>query len=115
MIDAILDILAGLSLLAGAVFVLAGAFGVLRFPDVYTRMHAASKAGTLGSGFCLVAVAVHADALDVSTRAVVGLVFFILTAPISAHLLARAAMRAGYPAIGARNAYADDLKKGKAG
>ncbi|ODN68866.1 monovalent cation/H(+) antiporter subunit G [Methylobrevis pamukkalensis] len=93
----LLDILTGLLLLAGGVFAVAGALGLLRFPDVYTRMHAASKAGTLGSGFALVAVAVYAADLGVAIRAIAAVMFLMLTAPISAHLLARAALLAGYP------------------
>lgn len=95
-----LTIVTALLLLVGAGFGLIGALGVLRFPDVFTRMHAASKAGTLGSGFCLLAVAVHDSSFDVTTRAIAGVVFFILTAPVSAHLLARAAILAGYAPMG---------------
>lgn len=90
--------LAGLALLVGAGFVLVGAIGVLRFPDVLTRMHAASKAGAIGSGFCLAAVALHGGAFDVATRAIAAIVFFVVTAPISAHLVARATLKAGYGA-----------------
>lgn len=93
---AILQILTGVLLLIGAGFGLVGALGLIRFPDVFTRMHAASKAGTIGSGFCLLAVAVNEPSFDVTTRALAGIFFFLLTAPISAHLLARAAIKAGY-------------------
>ncbi|WP_181708472.1 monovalent cation/H(+) antiporter subunit G [Chthonobacter rhizosphaerae] len=92
-------ILTSICLLVGGAFAIVGALGILRFPDVYTRMHAASKAGTLGSGFCLLAVAVWETDLDVTTRAIAGVFFFLLTAPISAHLLARAALIAGYSPI----------------
>lgn len=95
-----MTILTGVLLLIGAGFGLVGALGLIRFPDVFTRMHAASKAGTLGSGFCLLAVAVNAASFDVTTRALAGVVFFILTAPVSAHLLARAAILAGYMPVG---------------
>lgn len=105
MIESVLAVLTALALLAGAGFALVGALGLLRFPDVYTRMHAASKAGTLGSGFCLVAVALAIHEVDVATRAIVAVVFFMLTAPVSAHLLARAAFRAGYPSQCRENAY----------
>ena len=105
MIETVLTLLAALSLLVGAFFGIVGALGVLRFPDIYTRTHAASKAGTIGSGFCLLAVALSADHFDVSTRAVVAVGFFMLTAPVSAHLLARAAFRAGYPSNCSENAY----------
>lgn len=105
MLEATLAIIAAVCLLIGAGFAMVGALGILRFPDVFTRMHAASKAGTLGSGFCLLAVAVHVSSLDVSARAIAGIIFFMLTAPISAHLLARAALLAGYPADCRENAY----------
>jgi multicomponent Na+:H+ antiporter subunit G len=104
MIDVTLKILAIFALFAGTAFALIGAAGILRFPDLYTRMHAASKAGTLGSGFCLLAIALLAPSADVSTRAIAAVFFFLLTAPISAHLLARAAMKSGYRPLMGRNA-----------
>lgn len=93
---AIADILAGLLLIAGAIFVLLAAVGLWRLPDIYSRMHAASKAGTLGSGLMLIALAVHAGDTSTTSRAIAGVVFFLLTAPISAHLLAKAAYAVGY-------------------
>jgi monovalent cation/proton antiporter, MnhG/PhaG subunit len=96
MIASILAVVSGLLLLAGGLFALVGALGILRFPDLYTRMHAASKAGTLGSGFVLIAVAVASADLSVALRAGAAVIFLMLTAPISAHLLARAACLAGY-------------------
>lgn len=88
--------LVGVMILIGAFFTLVAAIGLVRLKDVYMRMHAASKAGTLGSGVLLLSIAVYSTELDVITRAVIGVVFFLLTAPVSAHLLARAAYRAGY-------------------
>mgnify|MGYP001766652652 CR=1 FL=1 len=96
MIEAAVQVLVGLLLVVGAGFALIATIGLLRFPDVYTRMHAASKAGTLGSGVALIALALYSQELDVVTRAIAGVVFFLLTAPVSAHLLARAAYLAGY-------------------
>lgn len=92
----ILAYVAGALLIVGAFFSLAAAIGILRLPDLYTRMHAASKAGTLGSGLAFVAIAVFALDGSVALRALAGFVFFLLTAPISAHLLAKAAYAAGY-------------------
>ncbi|KQW31200.1 cation:proton antiporter [Rhizobium sp. Root274] len=80
----------------GALFSLVAAIGLVRFPDVYTRMHSASKAGTVGSGLLLLAVGIHSGDLATFGRAMAGIVFFILTAPVAAHLLARAAHKAGY-------------------
>lgn len=79
----------GTLLLVGALFALIAAIGVLRLPDLYTRMHAASKAGTVGGSFILLAVAVLSQDAAVSLRAVIGIAFLLLTTPISAHLLAR--------------------------
>ncbi len=78
-------------LVAGALFSVLAALGILRLPDVYTRMHAASKAGTIGSGLLLIAAGLGSQDPAILIRALAGFVFFILTAPVSAHLLARAA------------------------
>lgn len=88
--------LAGVLLIAGALFSLLAVVGVLRLPDLYTRMHAASKAGAVGSGLVLLAIALVSFDSGVILRACAGIVFFMLTAPISAHLLSRAAYIAGY-------------------
>lgn len=96
MIEEIAAYLAGLLLLIGALFALLAAVGLLRLPDLYTRMHAASKAGTMGSGLMLIALAVVAFDGSVILRALIGVVFLLLTTPVSAHLLARAAYLAGY-------------------
>lgn len=88
-------LVAGL-LVIGSLFALAAVIGILRLPDFYTRMHAASKAGTVGSGVMLIALGIHADDGAVLARAIAGAVFFLLTAPISAHLLAKAAYTVGY-------------------
>ena len=83
-------------LLSGALFSLIAAIGIVRLPDLYSRMHAASKAGTVGSGLLLLAVGIHSQDMSVLARALAGFVFFVLTAPIAAHLLARAAHKAGH-------------------
>ena len=96
MIVLVLEIVVGVLLVVGALFCLVAAIGLIRLQDVYLRMHAASKAGTLGSGLMLIALAVYAWEVDVASRALAGIIFFLLTAPISAHLLARASYIAGY-------------------
>ena len=87
--------IAGAVLLLGAVFSVLAAAGVLRFPDLYTRLHAATKAGTVGAGMVLLAIAVSAFDMAVTLRALAGIVFLVLTSPIAAHLLARAAYKVG--------------------
>lgn len=82
-------------LLLGALFVLVTAVGLLRLPDLLMRMHAATKAGTLGAGLCLAAVAVALPEPSVVARALATLVFLLITAPIAAHVIAHAAYHAG--------------------
>lgn len=97
MIELIAAVLTSLVVLVGAGFTLVAALGLNRLPDVYSRMHAASKAGTVGSGLMLLAVGIHAGDLSVLVRALAGFFFFVLTAPVSAHLLAMAVHKMGYP------------------
>ena len=96
-----MDILPALAtaclILVGTVFTVAAALGINRFPDLYSRMHAASKAGTVGLALMLVAVGIHAADLAILARSLAGFFFFVLTAPVSAHLLAKAAHASGYP------------------
>ncbi|MCF3935596.1 monovalent cation/H(+) antiporter subunit G [Acuticoccus sp. M5D2P5] len=86
----------GVLAVIGSFLVLAAAIGVLRLNDLYMRMHAASKSGTLGSGLLLIALAVYSQQSEVVLRALAGVAFFMLTTPISAHLLARASYTVGY-------------------
>ena len=95
-LDMAVAVLVAALLIVGAIFSLLAAIGILRFPDLYTRMHAASKAGTVGSGLLLLAAGVHSLDAAILIRALAGFFFFVLTAPISAHLLAKAAHQAGY-------------------
>lgn len=101
------NVLTGALMVIGAAFTLVAAIGILRLPDLYTRMHAASKAGTLGSGLLLIALAIFAQDQAIVTRALAAVGFFLLTAPISAHLLAKAAYAAGYRLWG--NSVHDDM------
>ena len=82
-------------LLIGSLLSAIAALGILRFPDVYTRLHAASKAGPLGAGLILLAVAFASGDWAIAIRCVLGFLFLILTSPVSAHLLARSALRSG--------------------
>lgn len=96
MIAALSQYLAALLMVIGAVFSLLAAVGVLRLPDLYTRMHAASKAGAVGAGLVLLALALASGDGPVTLRAILGILFLLLTTPVGAHLLARAAYRAGH-------------------
>ncbi len=94
--DSFITILVAAMMVIGSAFTLVAALGLIRLPDVYTRMHAASKAGTLGSGVVLIALGIEAGDTGTLTRALAGVAFFLLTAPISSHLLAKASYAMGY-------------------
>jgi multicomponent Na+:H+ antiporter subunit G len=96
MIDYIVAAVTALLLIVGSLFALAAAIGLVRLPDLYTRMHSASKAGTVGSGLLLLAAGLYSQDPSILARALAGFVFFLLTAPVAAHLLARVAHRSGY-------------------
>ena len=81
----------------GVLFLLLGAIGILRFPDCYTRMHAAGKCDTLGSLLVVSGLAVyHGASLD-SAKILFIAVFIFLTSPTSTHAIARAARRRELP------------------
>ena len=90
-------------LVIGSVFAFLAALGIVRLPDLYTRMHAASKAGVVGAGLMLFGVALASLDGAVILRAILGILFLLLTTPVSAHLLARAAYRAGILPVASTN------------
>lgn len=107
------EIVAGLCLIAGGGFCLVAGVGVVRLPDVFTRLHASTKAGTLGVGLIVLALAITTEALPVASKAVGAVLFLLGTAPVGAHLIGRAA--AGErPGFG-RRGRAAAARKGKEG
>lgn len=89
------DILIGiLALLCGA-FAVTAALGILRLPDVLLRMHASTKAGTLACGLAMAAAALHFAELSIVFRVIAIVAFLLLTAPVAAHMIGRAAVRTG--------------------
>jgi multicomponent Na+:H+ antiporter subunit G len=82
-------------ILIGALFALISAIGHIRFPDVYTRSHAATKSSTLGVLLTLTGALIYiAESYGYfSVRLVLGIIFVFLTAPVSGHLVTRAAYR----------------------
>ena len=89
-------IVSTLIMLGGAFAAVAG-LGLLRLPDVLIRMHASTKAGTLGVGLIVLGVSVHFASSLVITKALLIIAFLLLTAPVAAHLIGRAAYRRGLP------------------
>lgn len=97
MIGSAIEMVIAFLLLIGAFLTLTSSLGLWRLPDLYTRMHAASKAGTAGSSLLLLAVALQSGDAGTWTKCALTIVFFFLTAPVSAHMLAKAAARCGQP------------------
>lgn len=93
----ILEWLIAVLLVVGAFFALVSTIGLLRMPDLPTRMHATTKAGAFGAGLMLVGVAVFFADIGVTTRVVATILFIMLTAPVAAHVIARAAYIDGIP------------------
>jgi len=89
------EIIAGCLILIGSGFCFVAALGIVRLPDTLTRMHAATKAGTLGAGLLIVGGAVFYQELGVTLRAVTIIALLILTAPVAAHLVGRASYLSG--------------------
>ena len=89
-----MDIVVGLLLLSGAFFTLVGSFGLVRFSDFYARLHGPTKATTLGVGSLLLAAIIHlaADGEGFRPHKVLIALFLFLTAPVGAHLVARAGL-----------------------
>ncbi|HEX5946341.1 MAG TPA: monovalent cation/H(+) antiporter subunit G [Acidimicrobiales bacterium] len=86
------DVIVGILAIAGALFVLLAGVGVLRFPDLYARMHAATKATTVGIALVGIAGAIAIDGGTAKIVLAVAVIF--VTAPSAAHFIGRAAYRA---------------------
>ena len=82
-------------LIVGSFFCAVAALGVIRMPDVYIRLHASTKAGTLGLGLIMIGIAFIFSALTVTSRVIVIILFVLITAPVASHMLGRAALYMG--------------------
>ena len=87
----------GALFITGATFALLAGIGVVRMPDVFTRMQASTKASTLGLGCLLGGVALRNPELSFVVRAASIAAFMLLTTAVAAHVIARAAARSGVP------------------
>lgn len=89
------EIIVAVLLLLGSGFAVIGALGLLRMPDVLIRMHASTKIGTLACGLVMAAAAVAFQDASIVVRAVLIVLFILLTAPIASHMIGRAAIASG--------------------
>ncbi|MCS6926833.1 MAG: monovalent cation/H(+) antiporter subunit G [Candidatus Binatia bacterium] len=90
-------VLSAILIAVGAFFMFVAALGIVRMPDLFLRMSATSKAATLGAASILLATAVYFNDLGIASRALATIVFLLLTTPIAAHILGRAAYLTGTP------------------
>jgi multicomponent Na+:H+ antiporter subunit G len=91
----ILDVVSAGLLILGGVFFLAGTVGLLRFPDVYTRLHALTKADNLGLGLVVAGLAVQAESWAVVGKLALIWLLVLVASAFACHLVARAALRRG--------------------
>lgn len=106
-------VVAGL-IVVGSFFLVVGTIGLLRFPDVYNRLHATSKASTLGAASLFLAGFVVFTPLErggAGLISLVGIVFLFLTAPTGAHLISQAAHRMGVPLLGEQSWPGDEGRR----
>ena len=87
-------------IVVGCFFLTVGTVGLLRFPNVYNRMHATSKPTTLGTAAIFLAGFVRFGPGGAGLPSLVGIVFLLLTVPTGAHMIARSAERVGVPFLG---------------
>jgi multicomponent Na+:H+ antiporter subunit G len=96
-VSTVLEVVAAALVLAGAVIAVIAAIGLHRLPDVYARMHVATKPATLGITLCLTGAALQAGSTSIATKLVLAIVFQLVTTPAAGHLLGRAAHAARAP------------------
>ena len=92
---AILDLISIGLLLLGGLFFLAGTVGLLRFPDVYTRLHALTKADNLGLGLVVAGLALQAESWAAVGKLMLIWLLVLVASAFACHLVARAALRRG--------------------
>ena len=92
-----IDVVTSVLWLTGSVFALLAALGVLRMPDVFTRMQTSTKASTLGLGCLLAGAALQLGEVSLLVRLAIIGAFVLLTTPVSAHVIARASYFAEVP------------------
>jgi multicomponent Na+:H+ antiporter subunit G len=78
-------------MISGSLFMFLSAIGILRMPDLFTRMHAATKVGTVGIIGIVSGVAIHFEEMKVVAPAILIILFFLATAPVAAHMIGRSA------------------------
>ena len=97
---ALADLLSAVFVIAGGFFLVAGGLGLVRLPDLFTRLHAAGVGDTLGVGLFMLGFMFLVDLGSVTIKLALVLLFLLLTGPVAIHALAKAALHGGVrPAV----------------
>lgn len=92
-----IEILITSCLIIGTFFICVAAIGIVRMPDVYMRMHALAKAGTIGIGLLTIAVAIYFNDITVTSLVIGVNIFLFLTTPTATHILGKVVVEQGCP------------------
>ena len=95
------DLLSALLVISGGFFLIVGGLGLVRLPDLFTRLHAAGVGDTLGVGLFVLGFMFLADLGSVTVKLLLVLLFILLTGPVATHALAKAALHGGLRPIAA--------------
>ncbi len=107
--DIVIQIISWVLMGIGSFFVLIGGIGLIRMPDVFTRMHAAGIKDTMGAGFLLAGMAVQSGFTLVTLKLFLLFLLFLFTSPVVCHALAQAALHDGIkPLLGDRQTSEDN-------
>ncbi len=90
-----MSLIANLFFTIGMIFMIFGVLGVLRFPDLYTRIHPAGKAGTAGIFSIFIGLIFYSGISELLFRIILIAIFMLITNPIASHAIARAALESG--------------------
>lgn len=93
----IIEIIVSILIVCASIFMVLAAIGLVSFPDLPTRMHATTKSGVLATCLVMVAVALYFSRTDITARVIAIITFILITAPVAAHAIGRAAYFAGVP------------------
>ena len=89
------DLLGAIFVIAGGFFLIVGGLGLVRLPDLFTRLHAAGVGDTLGVGLFVLGFMFLVDLGSVTVKLLLVLLFILLTGPVATHALAKAALHGG--------------------
>ncbi|MDP2151193.1 MAG: monovalent cation/H(+) antiporter subunit G [Afipia sp.] len=108
-LDLVIDIASGVSFAIGGIFLLIGAIGMIRLPDVWARIHAAGIIDTIGAELIVFGMILQAGLTQTSIKLVLIGLFLFVTSPTATHAVANASFTAGLRPLGLRKNQASDV------